>query len=438
MNLLPRLLVFLIACSFCWGGVDIPVSEPQSLSTLSLSEAVRRATLVDPRIAAARLRQQAAQEAITASKASWFPSLIGNATVVGTDGENNRIAAGGGLNNPIVFYRGAFGVNLAWQLYDFGRTSFRVQAARLRANALNEGVETIRSEVVLNVNEAFLGVLHSAALRKTLKVAIDARRALRDQVGALVTNKLKSELDLAFAESALSEAVLLNANAENEETLARTRLAILMGIGHTVDYQLEEPSLTVNRLVDPEVLVQEALASRPDIKRLRLDLESAKKQARAERAAQFPVVSALGAGGLVPYREDKLADNYLVGGLNLSVPFFDGFLSRSKLREANLLVESIAKAVQVEEQRIIRDVRSAIVDLSSVQQRYEMAKGFGETTSKALRLAQIRYSSGSISVVETSQAQLQVLAAQIGELGARYGILKAWMKLQYEVGAVGR
>lgn len=61
-------------------------------------------------------------------------------------------------------------------------------------------------------------------------------------------------------------------------------------------------------------------------------------------------------------------------------------------------------------------------------------KACGELTRQ--QLAEARYKAGSSSIVELSQAQLELTSAQIGETGARYDVLIQQSALNYEIGGL--
>jgi outer membrane protein TolC len=284
------------------------------------------------------------------------------------------------------------------------------------------------------VDEAFIDVLQALAVQGVVEKAVAARKTLRDQVQVLVANSVKTELDLALAESALAEASLLRSRAINDEASARARLGLLLGVHENLTAPLIEPELPVEEPMEATPWIQRALASRPELKRLRLEHEVALRGSRAEKAGHYPVLNAMGAGGVVPERHERLAENYFVGGFNLSFPIFEGFRTDARLREAELLAESAAKLVEAEEGKVTREVRTAVLDLANAHQRSRLAAKLREATSKAVRLAELKYSAGTVSVAETAQAQLQATAAEIGEVGARYGVHKAWTDLQYQSG----
>ena len=60
--------------------------------------------------------------------------------------------------------------------------------------------------MLLAVNRAYFGVLRAEAVLKVAEETVKARQILTDQVTTLEKNKLKSMLDVSFAEVDLAQA----------------------------------------------------------------------------------------------------------------------------------------------------------------------------------------------------------------------------------------
>ena len=63
--------------------------------------------------------------------------------------------------------------------------------------------------MLLDVNRAYFDVLHAQATVKVAEQTVEARQTLDDQVTELARNKLRSQLDVSFADVNVSEAKLL-------------------------------------------------------------------------------------------------------------------------------------------------------------------------------------------------------------------------------------
>ena len=83
-----------------------------------------------------------------------------------------------------------------------------------------------QQDVLLAVNRAYFGVLRAEAVLKVAEETVKARQILTDQITTLEKNKLRSMLDVSFAEVNLAQAQLLLVQAQND------REGGLRGIGH--------------------------------------------------------------------------------------------------------------------------------------------------------------------------------------------------------------
>lgn len=428
---MKKLAVFVISLLRAWlvlGGEAGP-------SPLTLREAEERALRSHPKITVAELAFLVAKEAVTDARSPMFPSITGSATVVGADGDNTRIAAGG-LNNPVIYDRGAFGLGMSWQLFDFGRTANLLDSAKLHARAEEKAIAATRAQIRMLVDAAYYTVLQGGAVLRVARQAVDTRQIFRDQVAVLTTNQLKSELDLSFADSSLAEARVLVSRAGNEERAAQARLAALLGERTGRDFMLLDESDQATGTADVESLIMLALANRPELVRLRLDHDSAGKFAQAERALNYPTITALGAAGVIPEHGPKLPDNYLAGGFNLSLPIFTGLHNRAKVRTAELRVQAVEQTLIEEENNVIRDVRVTWLTVNNAVEQEGLTAKLLETADRAAALADAKYRAGATSIAELAQAQMNQTAAGIARANARYGRLIQQSILDFQIGRI--
>jgi outer membrane protein len=140
--------------------------------------------------------------------------------------------------------------------------------------------------------------------------------------------------------------------------------------------------------------------------------------------------------GASPVHDDRLPDNYAAGGLQLSLPIFAGGLYLARQHEAELHASASAELLRALENNVIRDVRIAWLNLNNARDRLRTTEQLAKHAGEAFELAQARYQAGSSSIVELSQAQLELTSAQIGEMTARYDTLIAEANLNYQIGGL--
>lgn len=390
----------------------------QDTMRLTLEEAEQIALQNNPQIAASRYLAQAAAEAPKELRGTQYPVFTGAFSGVGTDG-GSRIAAGG-LNNPALYNRIGSGVALSQTLYDFGRTHDLVETARLRAQAQDQSAGATREAVILNVRRAYFAALRAAALVEVARQTVSNRQLLYDQVETLAKNRLKSDLDVRFASVNLADARLLLATNQNLREAALADLAAAMGIPQPASMELMEAALPAPLASEMDVLVHQAVRNRPEIRALRFEQSAAERYVAAEHKLLFPTFGLLAAAGVAPVGDDAVRKHYGGVGVNVSIPIFNGWQFRARQAQADYRARAVERQTKDLENRIERDVKTAYLAVKSAIERMSLTAQLLEQARLALELAQGRYDLGLSSIVELSQAQLNVTTAQIANTNSRY------------------
>jgi len=403
---------------------------------LSLAEAQAVALRNHPQIAAANYRARAAEEVVKETRAGYFPTANLYANAVGAGSDNTRIMAGG-LNNPSVYDRAAGGLAVSQLITDFGHTANLTASSRFQAQAENQNANVTREQVWLQVDTGYFDALQAQAVLKVAQLTLDTRQLLLDQVTALATNKLRSELDVSFAQVALEQGRLLLQKAQNDADAAMASLSTALGYHEFHQFQLVEQSLPMDAVTnDVSPLIQTALARRPELLSLQNQRDAALRFARSERDARLPTVSAIGVAGDSPTHDDRLPDNYVAGGVQLSLPLFAGGLYTARQHEAELKAQADDELLRASEDIVIRDVRIAWLNVNNALEQLRTTEQLVKHAAEAYDLAEARYKTGISSIVELSQAQLSLTSAQIANTNARYDVLIQEANLNYQIGAL--
>jgi len=407
--------------------------QPPTLP-LTLAQAEKFAIQNNPQFSAAQFNAQAAYQEPLQLRAGLLPMVAGSVTGVGAD-SGSRLAAGG-LNNPVVYNRLASGLYASQLLTDFGRTRGLIDSAKLRAQAQDQVTETARADILVATARAYFGVLKAQAVLKVAQETVTARQLVADQVTTLFQNNLKSGLDASFANVNLADARLLLSQAQNDVKSAEAQLAAAMGLPAPTSFSLAEegmPDALPDR-VDP--LVQQALQERPELKDLRLQQSAAERFSKAEHALFYPSVAVAGAAGLVPTGEAVIPGRYGAIGVNVNIPVFNGGLFRARQTEAELKAKAVTQNVNDLANRVTRDVRVAYLNATTAFERLDLTEQLLKQAQLALDLAQGRYDLGLSSIVELSQAQLNLTSAQIANASARYDYQAQRVVVDYQIGSL--
>ena len=409
-------------------------AQAQHTIRLTLAEAQRLAIQNNPQFSAAKYTAAAANQVPNQYRAAMQPNLSGNLTAVGAD-NGSRIAAGG-LTNPVVYDRIGSGLTISQLITDFGRTSNLVGMAKMQAAAQDQFTEATRADILLATSNAYFAVLSAQAVLQVVDETVKTRQTVVDQVTALAESKLRSTLDVSFANVNLSGAKLLQVQAQNELQAAEARLATAMGLpGGAVFVLADEPMPPVlaGRVQD---LIDSAIQNRPELKDLRLLQSAAERLAKAEHALYFPTVGVLGTAGFAPAAEAQVPGRYGAIGMNISIPIFNGGLFKARQTEAELKAKAAGATVNDQQNSIIRDLRIAYLNAATAYDRMALTQELLQQAQLAMDLSQSRYDLGLAAIVELSQAQLNLTSAQIANTTARYDYQAQRINVDFQTGVL--
>jgi outer membrane protein len=412
----------------------LPQAQIQNGQPLTLQDAEKIAIQNHPQIQAATQLAFAASAQAKEVQSAYYPQA--NGALTGAKAESDSRIAAGFLNSPSLFDKFAEGLSVSQLVTDFGRTHEFSKSSHLHAQAQQETVAATRADVLLRVNLAYFGVLKAQSVRHVAEETVKARQLVVDQISALAKSNLKSGLDVSFSNVDLARAQLLLVQAQNEVQSSYAQLSNALGYSDQRTFQLVDEPLPGAPASDVASLITEALQNRPEIISLGLDVRSAQSYATAERDLWFPTISAAGVTGLVPYRQDPLPSRYAAAGFNVSVPIFNGRLFNAEHTEATARARAEEQYLRDLQNRIAQDVRTAWLNVSSAYQRLSLTKQLLDQTTQAFDLATGRYQLGLSSIIELSQAQLNLTDAEVQQVSAQYDYESLTANLNYQLGRV--
>lgn len=412
-----------------------PSAQPAAAPSLTIAQAEQLAIRNNPRISVGRLLALAQAQVTREVRSAELPTAVGSLTAVDAH-DGSRITAGE-LNNPSIYNRAAGGMTVSQLITDFGRTRNLVRSAQSGASAQLENERATELDITLAVDQAFYQALTAQAVLKVAQQTVAQRQDTADQVGALTTQKLRSDLDLSFADVQLSQAKLLLLDAENSAQDAMASLDAVLGSETSQVYTLVDDTNAnpVPGPQDAEAMVQMAFQQRPDLAALNDAWKSAQQFSRAEHDLWMPTVSAVAAAGSTPVRADQITSPwYAAAGANVNIPVFNGFLYSARAREASLRASAAQQQVRDLRDIIARDVRASVLQAQLAFQRIGVTQEMLTQSNMAFDLAQARYRIGLSGIVELSQAQLAQTQAEIAYASARYAYQTAMAEVRFQTG----
>lgn len=404
---------------------------------LTRQDAEQMAIKNNPRISVSRLLALASGQVVREMRSAELPTAAGAITAV--QGEDaSRISAGSLTASRLFTHAGAGGA-FTQLITDFGKTTNLVASSKLQEKAQYASALATTEDIVLATDQAFYNALQAQALLQVAQQNTSTLSMTQNQVNQMTTNKLKSTLDLSIANVNLSQAKMLELDAENNRDSTMAALDAVLGLDHPVTYELVGADSPLSPPpMDADRLTQLALQQRPDLQELNLNQQAAVKYSKAERDQKLPTISAMGTAGSTPIRPDGtyyLTNWWGAVGVNVNVPIFNGFLYSAQEQEAKLRAQADSEQARDLRDGIVRDVRTAWLAAQTAYRKVGVSEELLKQANLAFGLAQTRYKLGLSSIVELSQTQYQQIDAAIGNTNAQYQYRLALAALNYQIGA---
>lgn len=402
---------------------------------LTIAEAQRIAIDNNPRIRVSQLLTRAQHQVVRETRSVYLPHLEGGAVAAGA-ADGSRFSFDDLRTTRLITHVGG-GLDFHQLITDFGHTSNLIAASKLYEKAQNSTAQASQLDVMLITDQAFYNALEAQALVKVAQQTVDTRNTTYQQITVLTKNKLRSDVDLAFAEENLAQARLLLLDAQTQYKSDLNALTSVLGFDRPMQYTLVDDTANVP-LPPPneDALVQAALRQRPDLMALDYDQQAAKKYSRAEWEQLLPTLQARGVVGGTPIRADQYFTSNWFGAIGgtLKVPIFDGFLYTSQAKEADDRAKAAQENIRDLRDRIVRDVRNAWLQTNDSYQKIAVTQKYLQAANLGLNLAQSRYKLGLSSIVELSQSQLAQTQASIENVNAKFEYQLSLAALNYQLG----
>lgn len=428
--------------AFSQSNAQAPVTEqaPAAAVTppgprLTRADAEGMALANNPQVSVSHLLALAQHQVVRQARSGELPTLTGSLTA--QDANDASRLSSGSLSASRLFTRAGGGINFSQLITDFGRTTNLVTSSKLQERAQQANDLATREDVVLITDEAFYNALQAQALLQVAKQTVNLRQTTQSQVNQLTQNKLRSTLDLTFANVNLSQAQLLQLDAQNNAEATMAALDEVLGLDHAVQYSLvDNTKHNPPPPPDEQTLLDLAVKQRPDLQSLDLTRQSQEKFSRAQRDQMLPTLSAIGTVGASPIRSDQYYVSSWDGAIaaNLNIPIFNGFLYSAQAKEAQLRAQATGQQTRLLKNRIVRDVQTAWLDANNAFTRLGVTAELLNQANESLGLAQTRYKLGLSSIVELSQAQLQQTEAEISNTNAQYQYRLTLATLNFQTG----
>lgn len=381
------------------------------------------------------------------------------------------------------FLNAGFQLQSSVDLFNWFSKKHSIEGSRLSYEADRAQVKKAQDDIALNVAVAYLQILLAKEQAGVAAIQVEQSRSQLELINKKVAAGVLPELSAAEMEAQLARdsSTLITAESTIQQYLLQMKALLNIDAAEPFDVVVPPVELIpIESLADlqPEYVFQLALKNLPQQRVNELRREANLFYVKSARASMFPTVGAYGGLGsnfvnlkfpefiegpkvpsgatviingveydvlrpsVVPSGKEtsiafsrQLRNNFGQSiGISLSVPIFNGGVSRTNWQRSKLNVLQAELNIERDNQTLKQDIYTAYNDAIAALQRFNANKKTVEATRKAYDFALKRYNLNLVSTYDLLNSQNNLSRAQIEMLNAQYDYVFKMKLLEFYKG----
>lgn len=346
---------------------------------------------------------------------------------------------GGGTQKFKVTYENEFDVQAVLRQQLFNSTVFNaIKAADQYEKLSGYSYDATFQGIIAGSKKAFYQTMLLKKVWEVEKASLENAKENYDNTSNKYDNGLVSQLELLQAKVNWENQVPVVSKAERNYQLALNSLKILAGIPVENEFHIEG-EIETEKNDAGELNLPDVLNRRPDYNALLWQKKLMETNIDVEFSGHMPSLYA----SLV-YNYNSKSDefefdnenNYLIAGLTLQVPIFDGWNTSAKVQQAEIELDQAEIEIEKTKEEIKKEIRNASLRIAEAKKRTEAAQQTLETAKKGYEITEVTAEGGLATQLELKDARLNYDQARLNYYSAMYDYLEAYFDWQLAAGLI--
>ena len=294
--------------------------------------------------------------------------------------------------------------------------------AEYRRTIAAQSLEEAKRDIVARGLVATVVQNYYAAVAAQRK-SVNAQRALDEaQRFVDVTEKLEKGGEVAHADVLKAQLVLQQRQRDLQDSRlavdkTRIALAVLLFPDYRLDFNLVDDLNSVNQLPPYDEVESLARQKSPELRAAEESIRQEEFAITIARAAYLPSLSFdyfFGINANQFATHDPEGNNRLgsVAQATLNIPVWNWWTTRSKVRQAGMRRQQAQLDLEFSRKQLISTLHSLYLEAQSAQAQVDSLRRSMEVATESLRLTNLRYEAGDVTVLEVVDAQSTLAQAR--------------------------
>lgn len=307
--------------------------------------------------------------------------------------------------------------------------------AQLNLKAFVEDLNKAKDDIAIAIASYYVQVLYNQELATIAAEQVDLSRTQLERIARLKELGKASPAEVSEVKARLAQDEMSAVQAENNYGLSLLNLSQLLELPTPEGFAIATPDVdaTFAALTPPDDIFQTAVASKPGILAAQYRLEGAEKSIRIAQSAYYPQLS-LGAGISSQYymldgkaesgffdQLDKNRQTYI--GFNLSIPIFNRFSTRNRVRNARLQQSNYNIQLDEAKKELYKEIQQAWYNAVAAESKFNSSFAAVNANQEAFDLMTEKYHNGKATSIEFSEAKFNLMKSLSDNVQAKYDYL---------------
>lgn len=309
----------------------------------------------------------------------------------------------------------------------------QIQLEEWNLKAATADLEKAREDLSVNVASAYLQALYEKELWQVAhRQSLLSQSLLEQKEGFFKVGKA-AEADVYEVKAQFAQDQLEETKAENNYRLALLELSQLLELPSPEHFEVTEPSesdIETALPEAPESIYQTAVTLKPSVKAEEFRLKGTENNIRIARSGYMPQIS-LTAGLSTSYYNifggdnstfaRQMRDNFNKSiGLTVSIPIFDRYATRNKIRQAKLAQHTQQLALETVKKTLYKEIQKAYYNAVASRAQYHSSLSAEASAQAAFTLMSKKYENQKATATEYKEAKTTLEKAESNRVQAKY------------------
>lgn len=382
-----------------------------------------------------RTENQVKQSEVDVNTAKWarLPDLNGSASQSFNWGRTISSETNGYVNSRNTYADFSLKTNVP--LFTGFELPNRYALAKLDLRAAVEDLNKAKEDISISVISAYLQVLFNGELLNVAKEQVTLSKEQLTRMIRMEEVGKASPAQVADARARVAQDEMSVVQAKNDYNLSLLELTQLLELptpeGFTLAVPQEEPLFFP--LTSPDEIYLQAVPIKSSILAAQYRLEGSAKNIRIAQSGYYPKLSFggnlnSGFGTL----KGKAGENFFSQldnrfgqsiGVSLSVPLFNRFSTRNRVRTAKLQQTLYSIRLDEAKKELYKEIQQAWYNAVAAEAKYRSGEAAVFANESAFRLMREKFENGKATSIEYSEAKLNLMKAVSERIQAKYDYL---------------